>query len=521
MMSFFRSLCQCVVGLVALTITTEIRAEERAATFAEIQVVDQETERGVPLVTLRTVDHQEFVTDSAGRVAIVDESLMRRPVFFYLQSHGYEYPPDGFGYRGTRVTLVPGQPIVLKIQRQNVAERLYRVTGEGIYRDSVLLGYDTPLAQPLGAGLVAGQDSVFGVPYAERIFWFWGDTARLSYPLGHFAMAGATSPPVGQEGTRPAHGVDLTYFVDEAGFSRPMCRLDSERGVVWADGFTTVKDDDGRTRLVCHDVNLESMRKELSHGLAIYDDAAERFVRLRSLEMSDRWKWPTQAHPIHLEMDGVKYLLMGDVYPTMRVPARLADYQNPAAYEAWSCLSADSTIEKPRLLRDDQGQIIWSWRKSTRPVDQRVERRLVEQGLMQTDEARSNLRDVDTGKVVRLHRGSVHWNEYRRRWIMIAGEQGGDSELGEIWYAEADSPTGPWHRGVKIVTHRKYSFYNPVHHDFLDEDGGRVIYFEGTYTATFSGNDHPTPRYDYNQIMYRLDLADERLKSVHERPVSR
>ena len=46
----------------------------------------------------------------------------------------------------------------------------------------------------------------------------------------------------------------------------------------------------------------------------------------------------------------------------------------------------------------------------------------------------------------------------------------------------------------------------------FDEDGGRVIYFEGTYVNTFSGNPEKTPGYDYNQIMYRLDLADPRLQ---------
>jgi hypothetical protein len=61
------------------------------------------------------------------------------------------------------------------------------------------------------------------------------------------------------------------------------------------------------------------------------------------------------------------------------------------------------------------------------------------------------------------------------------------------------------------VTHDKYSFYNPTQHAFFDEAGGRVIYFEGTYTHTFSGHPVPTPRYDYNQIMYRLDLSDPRL----------
>jgi len=51
-----------------------------------------------------------------------------------------------------------------------------------------------------------------------------------------------------------------------------------------------------------------------------------------------------------------------------------------------------------------------------------------------------------------------------------------------------------------------------MHHSYFDAEGGRIIYFEGTYTHTFSGNPVPTPRYDYNQIMYRLDLADERLR---------
>jgi hypothetical protein len=83
--------------------------------------------------------------------------------------------------------------------------------------------------------------------------------------------------------------------------------------------------------------------------------------------------------------------------------------------------------------------------------------------------------------------------------------------LGETWYAEADTLLGPWVYARKVVTHDRYSFYNPKHHPMFDQDGGRLVYFEGTYTHTFSGNDDPTPRYDYNQIMYRLDLDDPRL----------
>ena len=97
---------------------------------------------------------------------------------------------------------------------------------------------------------------------------------------------------------------------------------------------------------------------------------------------------------------------------------------------------------------------------------------------------------------------------------MIISELGGaSSNLGEIYYAESPVPTGPWSDAVKIVTHERYSFYNPVIHPMFDQENGRYIYFEGTYTFTFSRKDDPTPLYDYNQIMYRLDLADERLHS--------
>ncbi len=61
------------------------------------------------------------------------------------------------------------------------------------------------------------------------------------------------------------------------------------------------------------------------------------------------------------------------------------------------------------------------------------------------------------------------------------------------------------------MTHEKYSFYNPKQHPYFDRNGGREIFFDGTYTQTFSGNPDRTPRYEYNQIMYKLDLADPRL----------
>ena len=86
-----------------------------------------------------------------------------------------------------------------------------------------------------------------------------------------------------------------------------------------------------------------------------------------------------------------------------------------------------------------------------------------------------------------------------------------------MWYAEADDVSGPWRHAVKVASHPRYSFYNPVHHAFLDAEGGRVIYFQGTYSLEFSGNPLAPARYDYNQVMYRLDLSDKRLAPAQAR----
>src|SRR5438105_15450287 len=93
-----------------------------------VTVVDEQTGRGVPLVELRTVNEVRYVTDSQGVAAVTEPGLTGRPVFFHVRSHGYEYPKDGFGYRGKVLTLTEGGSATLRVRRVNIAERLYRVT---------------------------------------------------------------------------------------------------------------------------------------------------------------------------------------------------------------------------------------------------------------------------------------------------------------------------------------------------------------------------------------------------------
>ncbi len=484
-----------------------------------IEVVDAVTGRGVPLVELRTVDEVRYFTDSAGLVAFNEPGLMDREVYFHISSHGYEFPKDGFGFRGKALRTTPGGKARVEIKRVNIAERLYRVTGQGIYRDSVLLGVKPPTEEPVLNAQVLGQDSVLSAIYRGRIHWFWGDTNKASYPLGNFSTTGATSDLLAPgAGLDPNKGVNLRYFKDEKGFTKKMAPL-PEHGPVWLDGLTALKDEKGKEQLFAHYSRMKSLGERLAHGLMQFNDEREIFEVVTAFPNDAKLYPQGQPFAEHFDVNRAasiltEYVYFATPYPAIRVDLNKASLKDLDQFEAFTCLAPGSRYskDKPQLDRDVAGKLIWAWKKDTDYIDPARQRELISAGHIRNTEAWLDTREVGTNKPITLHAGTVAWNVHREKYIMIAEQIMGTSMLGEIWYSEADKPEGPWKWAVKIVTHDKYSFYNPRHHPFFDQDGGRVIYFEGTYADLFSGAPFKTPRYDYNQIMYRLDLSDARLK---------
>jgi hypothetical protein len=479
----------------------------------KIEVVDNETGRGVPLVELRTVNQIRFITDSNGIVAFDEPGLLGLKVFFHIRSHGYEFPKDGFGNRGRAIETEAGGSARIKIKRLNIARRLYRVTGGGIYRDSLLTGTPVPITEPILSGQVLGQDSVLTALFEGKIFWFWGDTNRPGYPLGNFHVPGGTSEQPGKGGLDPSRGVNLSYFVGQDGFARPTCEMPGP-GPTWISGLVVLTDRQGNERMFASYVKIRPPLETYQRGLVEFDSRTQTFSQRAEFSM-DRAAYPGE-HPgghtfLKREGSGIEYVYYCSPYPLVRVPADPESLKDPDACEAFTCLSPGTRFDQQQLDRAADGSLRYGWKKKTQLVSQEQQGKLMSAGLMRPEETLLNFRDVGTGKVVLAHGGSVTWNAYRRRWVMIAVEVFGSSFLGEVWYAEADSPIGPWVYARKIVTHDDYSFYNPKHHPIFDQEEGRVIYFEGTYATTFSGNRDPTPRYDYNQVMYQLDLADSRL----------
>jgi hypothetical protein len=450
------------------------------------------------------------VAEPDGRIVAFDEpGLMNPKVWFNVSSHGYEFPKNGFGIRGVALNVTPGGEATIKIKRINLAQRLYRVTGPGIYRDTLLARREAPIKQPLLNAQVIGSDSVQTAIYLGKLRLFWGDTLRPSYPLGLFHMPGAVSDLPGKGGLSPDQGIDLEYFVGKDGFARATCQMEGA-GPTWLDGLTVVPDASGKEVMLGAYVKIKPPMTIYRRGLCQWNDDEEKFEHVADMPL-DPLVMPF-GHPFVHEDEGRKYIYFGDPFPVARMPAMAKAYVDLAQYEAYTCLVPGSRVGEHKVERDADGRPVWGWKKNTAAVDAMHEPVLLKVGLLKPDEARFRLLDGD-GKHVLAHRGSVNWNEYRKKWIAIFTQYFGTSMIGEIWYAESDQPTGPWTKAVKIVTHDKYSFYNPLHHRYFDANGGQVFYFEGTYTHTFSGNDYPTPRYDYNQVMYKLELDDPRLNT--------
>ena len=491
-------------------------ARAAAEDYFAVHVVDEQSGRGVPLVELTLTNRARYYTDSGGYVAFQEPGLMEQEVWFGVSSWGYEGPPAAFGSRGATLHTTPGKTAEIKVHRTNIAQRLYRLTGYGSYRDTVLLGKQPPVKQPLINAMVMGQDTVETAVYQGRMIWMWGDTIRPAHPLGNFHTTGATS--AAPDRLDADQGVDYDYFVERpGGFVRPMIALRQKVDFpIWVDGLMVVHDNQGRERLLARYAVTKDLRM-IDSGLALFNDTSSQLEEYQRFDGNPQLRLAPSGHPFRARAGGKEYYYFPAPYPLVRVENDFAHTVDLSAYEGFTCLKEGSVFNGKRSMveRNAQGNPAWRWRRRADPVGPEKADELIAAGLIQREETPFQMREADSGKPIRVARGSVAWNPFLKRWTMLFGQAGGDSFLGEVWLATADAPEGPWREAVKVATHAKKGnnndFYNPMQHPELAKEGGKVLYFEGTFVTTFSGNPAPTPLYDYNQLMYRLDLSDPRI----------
>ena len=422
-----------------------------AAEPCRVEIVDKENGWPVPLVELRTTHETRHVSDNFGLIAIDSPELLGREVWFHVIGHGYGVPKDGFGYQGLRANLKAGAKFRIEVERRMPAKRIGRLTGAGLFAEGARLG-ETPLQPESG---VFGCDSVLLAKHDGKLFWLWGDTTLPGYPLGVFHSTAATTSLEPLKEFRPPLAMPFTYFRDPDSKPRGVARMAGE-GPTWLTGMASV---DGR--LVATYSKIRHHLEEYETGLCAWSPAKASFIHEKTMWKKADGAQPLmlRGHPVRWRDDaGKSWLLFGDPFPAARCPDDFESWQNPA-----------------------------TWEKVPRP-------------------AAPKLAD---GTEIRPHRGSIAWSAFRNRWITIITRQRGASRgLGEIWYAESASPLGPWTGAVKVLEHENYTFYNPRIQIELTPDDAPFILFEGTCTAEFANHARPTPRHNYNQILYRLDFAD-------------
>jgi hypothetical protein len=424
-----------------------------------VEVVEKNSGWPVPLVELRTTHNVRFVTDNAGVIALDVPELMGRDIWFEVIGHGYEMPKDGFGFRGVRLRPAPGKTLTVEVTRTIIAKRLGRLTGAGLFGESQKLGRELDRRE---SG-VFGCDSVQNAVHQGKLFWAWGDTTMPHYPLGIFDMSSATSPIQPLQSFEPPLRLKLDYFTDDKSTPRGVAKMPGS-GPTWVSAYVSLPDKTGSSRLVGTYIKVKPPMEAYEKGLCIWNDATSSFERDRVLwTKSDAVPKPPPApdgHPVFWkDAQGKPWVLFGNPLPALRCPA---------TFEAWR---DSSTWE---LLKPQE-----------------------------------SLASASDGKPVKLHSGSIAWNEFRKRYVTVFMQAfGSPSAFGELWYAEADAPTGPWGKAVKILSHDNYTFYNPRLHPEFTSAESPILIFEGTYTADFADHPSPTPRYNYNQMIYRLDLDD-------------
>lgn len=423
-----------------------------------IRVIEKNSGWPVPLVELRTVHGVRLVSDNVGVVAFDLPEMMGREIWLHIEGHGYTVPADGFGYRGVRVTPTAGGELTLEVERQLPGRRLGRITGAGLFAEAQRFGEFQDWKEQ---GIV-GCDSVQCAVHREKLFWVWGDTSLATHPLGLFHALGGTTEVQPLSRFEPPIRLRYDYFRDEKGNPRSIAKLPGE-GPTWLSGLVSLADAEDRPRLVATYTKIQPPLTAYEQGLCVWNEEAKRFEQHRELwTRSNETESPPpcpEGHVTHWkDSAGEHWLLFGDPFPRIKCEASFEAWSNP---DRWTVLQPQSQVKTA---------------DGTEPLEP--------------------------------HRGSIAYNHFLEKWVTVFTQFGGSSPLGELWFAMADSPLGPWHSAVKVVTHNNYSFYNPRLHAEWATENSPILLFEATYTAEFANHACPTPRHNYNQVLYRLDLKE-------------
>jgi len=161
----------------------------------------------------------------------------------------------------------------------------------------------------------------------------------------------------GRGGLDPGVGVDLSYFMDKSGFSKPMCP-DASFGEGLSDWrVMTLRDERGREQLLARVAAGTGLEQTREWHVALFDDHQQSFKSIARWDIHDTHE---SAHPFRARVDDRDYFYL---FPNWRVPAELAALRDLDATKR-SLASRAAAIARcgMRVDRDASGHIRYSWK---------------------------------------------------------------------------------------------------------------------------------------------------------------
>lgn len=456
-------------------------------------VLDRKTNRALPGAQVIT-PHRTYVTDSSGAAAIYETGVMNSHITVTLAADGYVTAT------GVPIDPTPGltRQATIDPDASQIAIRLYRINGPGIFRDRVLLGQSS--SQGLNADMMS-QDGPMTTIYQGRVYWTFGDTNHESAGHSNYrGSAAASSVP-----DDPERWFPLTYVhqIDgrEASIA-PASEFDNEGALAWPGGLASVPDAGGTERLYStfRIMNPRTGFDTLALGLGRYNDTTHIFERKLWFDLAR----PTQpgAHAFKVTSGTQSFLYYENL---TRIAATEDGLLHPENYETFTPLRPDGTAE-----HDDTGRIRYRWRAQTAELSGD---NVTGSGASNRERLYGELRDA------RLEPGAPHrvpikasardYNSFRKRYVeVITEDQPAFVPLDATWYTEADTPMGPWVYARRITGAGSRSIYNPTIAPLRKNDGAQ-LFFAAVYAAPYIPTP-PLPYYNYSVVMHMLDVSDLR-----------
>ncbi|GAB4275085.1 MAG: hypothetical protein Kow0029_15940 [Candidatus Rifleibacteriota bacterium] len=467
------------------------------------------------MVELELENGLKLISDNDGFITLFAPDLEGKTARFKITGNGYSTGQrDFWGEESFTTTIQAGKFEKCYLKRTQLAQRLYRITGASRYNHTILAGkkprFETSDLLPGG---VIGQDSVITVPWKNRLWNFYGDTLGLS---GFNFSASCARLPFSDKmhpSFDPDIGLPLEYLVDENGFAKKMIET-GKKGFTWIEYVLPVKlfANSKSKSLLARYVLHSSLEKAEEAGFALFQESEGSFRIVKRFKTSKGHKC---THPVPIFIGSERRYLL---FPWEMTGVEYSEIVNEQEHFFYTCFrKMDSKAkrtkgfllngEKCYIERDSKGRAIYSWRKGGVAASSLFQQILLQKGVMTEDDVLFAPLEIDSGKRIARFDGSIAYNSFKGCWICIS--QG--IKPGDIIYAEADTPTGPWGFARKVSEFKRYNLYNPAQHPWFAQENDRFIYYEGTYTNFFSDSPGKNPEADYNQVMFKLDLAQEDL----------